>query len=98
MPEVTEPERGPTTEEYDLLDENDQLRRMVILLRAEVKIKDESISGLELKLRARTHRLEQKDEELYQLGVTVRDLRDEIKRLHEQLAKSYVIHFGAQTT
>ena len=55
----------PTSAEYlSLLDENDALRRDNVLLRTELKTKNQAISGLELKGRARLNRMGDMEEEI----------------------------------
>jgi len=72
----------PTSAEYQhLLDENDALRRDNVLLRNELKSKDQTIDQLELKDRARAERMGDLHEQIYQLGVTKWDLEAEVRNL-----------------
>ena len=76
------PKHEPTNAEYQsLLDENDALRRDNVLLRTELKSKDQTIDRLELADRAKAKRMGDLHEQIYQLGVANRDLETENRNL-----------------
>ena len=76
------PKHQPTNEEHQqMLDENDALRIENVQLRRELKSKDQTIDQLQLKDRARSMHIGDLHEQIYQLGVTNRDLETEVRNL-----------------
>jgi chromosome segregation ATPase len=81
--------RKPTSAEFQqLLEENDALRlelvskdQTIAQLKAELRTKDQTIDHLELNDRARTKRMEELHDQIYQLGVANRDLEGENRNL-----------------
>jgi regulator of replication initiation timing len=74
-----------------LLEENDALRIENVQLRRQLRSKDETIDHLELKDHARTKRMGDLHEQIYQLGVAKQDLETENRNLkftaHPSLAR-----------
>ena len=64
-----------------LLEENDAMRIENVQLRRQLRSKDETIDHLELKDHARTKRMGDLHEQVYQLGVVNRDLETEVRNL-----------------
>jgi regulator of replication initiation timing len=89
------PKRDPTSAEYEqVLAENDALRIENVGLRRELKSKDQTIDRLELADRARSKRMGELHDQIYQLGfakarleIAKANLEFDNKRLLEKLTE-----------